>query len=65
MKSIPTLHFNYKVIDFAPNNKSITVNKLPLINWERILRRIKSILRVNSEKYIARYLSKICQNSNL
>ena len=28
-KSSPTRHVKYKVIDFAPSNKSIMANKLP------------------------------------
>ena len=34
-------------------------------NLEQLLRRIKSRLRVNSAKYIARQLSQIGQNGNI
>ena len=37
-----TRHLKYKMIDFAPSNKSIMANKLPSINLERFLRRIVS-----------------------
>ena len=40
----PTRHIKNKVINFAPNNKSIEANKLLSINLERFLRRIKSSL---------------------
>ena len=40
----PTRHVKYKVIDFAPINKSIMANKLLLTNLERFLRRINSPL---------------------
>ena len=50
----PTRHIKYKRIDFAPCNKSIMANKLRSTNLERFLRRIKSRLRVNSAKIIAR-----------
>ena len=40
----PTLHIKYKKIDFAPCNKSIMENKLPLTNLERFVRRINSPL---------------------
>ena len=54
LKASPTRHVKYKVIDFAPSTKSIMANKLLSTNLERFLRRIKSRLRVNSAKYIAR-----------
>ena len=50
----PTRHIKYKKIDLAPCNKSIMAKKLLSTNLERFLRRIKSRLRVNSAKYIAR-----------
>ena len=53
-KHPPTRHIKYKVIDFAPINKSIMAYKLPWTNLERFLRRIKSRLRV-----IARNLSRV------
>ena len=33
-------HIKYKVIDFAPINKSIKANKIPSTNLEQFLRRI-------------------------
>ena len=51
---MPTSHIKYKVIFFAPINKSIMTYKLPWINLEQFLIRINSRLRVNSAKYIAR-----------
>ena len=50
----PTRHIKYKRIDFAPCNKSIMANKFLPTHLERFLRRIKTRLRVNSAKYIAR-----------
>ena len=47
-------YIKYKVIDFAHINKSIMAYKLPWTNLEQFLRRIKSRLRVNSVKYVAR-----------
>ena len=41
----PTRHIKYKVIDFAPSNKSVMANKLLLANLELFMRRIKSTLR--------------------
>ena len=40
----PTRHIKYKVINFASSNKSVMANKLPSINLEGVLRRIKSTL---------------------
>ena len=40
----PTRHIKYKRIDFAPCNKPFMVNKFPLTNLERFLRRINSPL---------------------
>ena len=40
-----TRHIKYKVIDFAPSNKSIMANKLASINLEHFLRLIKSPLK--------------------
>ena len=37
----PRRHIKYEVIDFAPGNKSIMANKLPLTNLETFLGRIK------------------------
>ena len=54
LKHPPTRHIKYKVIDFAPINKSIKAYKLPWTNLERFLRRIKYRLRVYSAKFIAR-----------
>ena len=53
-KHPPARHIKYKVIDFAPINKSIMLYKLPWTNLERFLRRIKSRLQVNSAEFIAR-----------
>ena len=50
----PTRYIKYKRIGFATCNKSIMANKLRQTNLERFLRRIKSRLRVNSAKFIAR-----------
>ena len=50
----PTRDIKYKTIDFAPCNKSIMANRLLSTNLERFLRRIKTRLRVNSAKFIAR-----------
>ena len=41
---LPTRHIKYKKTDFAPCNKSIMANKLPLTNLEQFLRRINSPL---------------------
>ena len=38
---LPTRHIKYKVIDFAPSNKSIMAKKLPSNNLDFFLRRIK------------------------
>ena len=54
VKTSPTRHMKYKVIDFAPINKSAMANNLLSTNLEQSIRRIKSRLRVNSAKYIAR-----------
>ena len=35
----PTRHIKYKVITFAPSNKSIIANKLPSTNLKLFLRR--------------------------
>ena len=40
----PTRHMKYKVIDFAPRNKSIMANKLLSTNLKRFLRPINSPL---------------------
>ena len=40
----PTRHIKYKTINLAPSNKSVMANKLPSINLEQFLRRIKSPL---------------------
>ena len=52
----PTRYLSYQLIEFAPNNKTILANKLPSINLEKVLGRIKSqteeVLRW--KKYIAR-----------
>ena len=53
-KHTPTRHIKYKVIDFAPVNKSIMAYKLPWTKLERFLERTKSRLRVNTAKDIAR-----------
>ena len=60
----PTRYINYKVIIFAPSNKSIMANQLPSTNLELLLR-LKFRLRVNSEKYIARYLYQIGGNGQI
>ena len=43
-KHYPTRHNKFKVINFAPINKSIMANILRSTNLVRILRRIKSPL---------------------
>ena len=53
-KHPPTRHIKYKEIDFIPINKSIMTYKLPWLNLKQFLTRIKSCLRFNSAKYIAR-----------
>ena len=40
----PTRHIKYKVINFAPDNKSIVANKVPSTNLEKFLIRIESPL---------------------
>ena len=55
----PTRHIKYKKIDFALCNKSIMANKLVSTNLEQFIRRIKSPLKRNSAKYIARKLSQL------
>ena len=40
----PTRHMKYKVIDFAPCNKSFMANELLSTHLERFLRRIDSPL---------------------
>ena len=53
VKTSPTRRIKYKLIDFAPINKSIMTFNLPQTNLEQFLRRIKSRLRVNSAKCLA------------
>ena len=43
-KHHPTRHLKYKVINFAPSNKSVEASKLPSTNLERLLKSIKSSL---------------------
>ena len=43
-KSLPHTHIKYRVIDFAPSNKSTTANKLPSTNLEQFVRQIKAPL---------------------
>ena len=53
------------MIDFADINKSIMAYKLPWTKLERFLRRIKSRLRVNSAKYVARLLSQLAKMAKM
>ena len=50
-ENIPQI--KYKLMNFAPINKSIITYKLPWINLKQFLIRIKSRLRVHSAKFIA------------
>ena len=53
-KILWNLYVKYRVVDFAPSNKSVMANDFPSTNLEQFWRQINLRLRINSAKYIAR-----------